>query len=56
MSIHRSLKVKSGLLRIRSVLTRIERIDALQKKGTWNEGDSVFGLQKVRTQFKAKKS
>lgn len=55
MSIHRSLKVKAGLLRSRNVLKRTERIDALQKKGTWAEGDSVYGLPKVRTQFKQKK-
>lgn len=55
MSIHRSLKVKAGLLRSRNVLKRIERIEALQKKGKWEEGESVYGLPKVRTQFKQPK-
>ena len=55
MSIHRSLKVKAGLLRSRNVLKRIERIESLRRKGTWDEGDSVFGLPKVRTQFKQPK-
>ncbi len=55
MSIHRSLKVKAGLLRSRSVLTRVERIEALRRKGTWSEGESVYGLPKVRTKFKAAK-
>ncbi len=54
MTIHRSLKVKSGLNRSRNVWTRIERLEALQKNGEWNGGDSVHGLRKVRTSFKKK--
>ncbi|MFT7464023.1 MAG: small basic protein (TIGR04137 family) [Pseudohongiellaceae bacterium] len=54
MTIHRSLKVKSGLSRSRNVWTRIERLEALKKNGEWNGGDSVHGLRKVRTSFKKK--
>ena len=56
MSIHRSLKVKGSLLRSRNVWTRIERIEALQKKGEWNEGETIYGLRKVRTTFGVKKA
>ena len=55
MSIHRSLKVKSGLVRKRNVWTRSERIQALKSDGRLQDKDSVYGLPKVRTQFKAKK-
>ena len=55
MSIHRSLKVKSALLRSRNVWTRIERLEALQKNGEWEEGKTVYGLRKVRTGTKARK-
>jgi small basic protein (TIGR04137 family) len=55
MSIHRSLKVKSGMLRSRNVWKRIERMEALKKAGKLKDGDSVLGLPKVRTAFKQKK-
>ncbi len=48
MSIHRSLKSKGTLKRHRSVLTRTERLDALKKEERWQDGDSVYGLPKVR--------
>jgi small basic protein (TIGR04137 family) len=48
MSIHRSLVSKSSLTRERNVLTRAERVAKLADEGRWNEGDSVFGLPKVR--------
>ncbi len=54
MSIDRSLKVNSGLLGKRSVLTRAERIEKLRHDRRWLEGDSVLGLPKVRTVFKSK--
>ena len=54
MSIDPSLRVKSGLLRVRNVLTRDERIERLAKARKWNEGDSVLGLPKVRTTWKQK--
>jgi small basic protein (TIGR04137 family) len=47
MSMDRSLKSSSALARHRNVLTRAERIEKLQDEDCWNEGDSVFGLQKV---------
>ena len=58
MSIHRSLKVKSALLRSRNVWTRIERLEALKKNGEWSEssGDSVYGIRKVRTSQKVRKA
>lgn len=48
MSLDRSLKLKSALVRERSVLTRAERLAVLKDQERWNEGDSVFGLPKVR--------
>ncbi len=48
MSIHRSLKSKGKLKRHRSVLTRTERLDALKDEERWQDGDSVYGLPKVR--------
>ncbi len=49
MSIDKSLRSKVTLQRPRSVLTRLERIDSLKEAGRWQEGDTVFGLAKVRT-------
>lgn len=48
MSIHRSLVSKTSLKRHRSVLTRAERVKRLEDEDKWHEGDSVFGLPKVR--------
>ena len=48
MSIDKSLKRKSGLSTNRSVLTRPERIKALQDAEKWTTGRSPFGLPKVR--------
>jgi len=48
MSVHRSLKTKGKLKRHRNVLTRTERMEALKQEERWKDGDSVFGLQKVR--------
>ena len=50
MSIDKSLKLHGRLQRQRSVLTRAERIAELRDSGRWQEGDSVFGLPKVRVQ------
>lgn len=33
----------------RSVLKRTERIRQMQEKGKWKEGDSVYGLPKIKT-------
>jgi len=50
MTIDKSLKVRRGLIRTRNVLTRAERIAKLQAADRWQEGDSPFGLAKVRVQ------
>lgn len=47
MSLDRSLKIKGSLTRHRNVLTRTERIAALQEQEKFSEGDSPFGLPKV---------
>jgi small basic protein (TIGR04137 family) len=48
MTMDKSLKVRLGLARARSVLTRGERIQRLKDADRWKEGDSPFGLAKVR--------
>ena len=56
MSVHRSLKIKEGLLRARNVWGRLERLEALKKSGKVGPSASVYGLPKVRTTFKTKKT
>jgi len=48
MTIDKSLKVRRGLMKNRSVLTRNERITQLAAADRWKEGDPVLGLPKVR--------
>jgi small basic protein (TIGR04137 family) len=48
MTIDKSLRVKRGATRNRSVLTRVERIARLTEIDAWKEGDSPLGLPKVR--------
>ena len=48
MSIDKSLHVVRGLVRNRSVMTRAERIEKLKMADRWQDGDSPFGLPKVR--------
>ncbi len=48
MTMDKSLKVRMGLARARSVLNRAERIQRLKAADRWQEGDSPFGLSKVR--------
>jgi small basic protein (TIGR04137 family) len=48
MTIDKSLRVKRGATRNRSVLTRVERIARLQEADAWTDGDSPLGLPKVR--------
>lgn len=56
MSIHSSLHGADSLVGERSVLSRLERIEQLQKEDRFDpESDSVFGLPKVRTKFRIKK-
>ena len=47
VSMHKSLKKPRGIVRLRNVLTRGERIDQLLEEGRWNEGQSPLGLPKV---------
>ena len=50
MTIDKSLRVRAGLVRNRSVLTRAERLARLKEADRWSEGDSPVGLPKVRVQ------
>lgn len=53
MSIHSSLRGSSSLVGERSVLTRQERILALEKAGKFDASKrSALGLPKVRTKFR----
>ena len=57
MGLHPSLRVDSATSQQRSVLSRIERIKDLMKKGLWTEGQSVTGLPKTKVlRIKAKKA
>lgn len=49
MSIHPSLTVSEKDKKVRSVLSRTERIKQMQSKNNWKEGDSVYGLPKLKT-------
>jgi len=56
MSIHSSLHGADSLVGERSVLSRIERIERLQREGSFDpETDSALGLPKVRTKYRVKK-
>jgi len=48
MTMDKSLRVRAGLIRPRSVLSRAERIERLKAADRWHEGDSPLGLAKVR--------
>ncbi|HVX14376.1 MAG TPA: small basic protein [Pirellulales bacterium] len=48
MTMDKSLQIRAGLARSRSVLTRGERIARLQASDKWAEGQSPLGLPKVR--------
>lgn len=47
MSLDKSLRSHGALERHRNVLSRAERVEALQDEEAWKEGDPVFGLPKV---------
>ena len=49
MSLHPSLRTSDKDKKARSVLKRIERIRMMHDKGTWKEGDDVYGLPKIKT-------
>jgi small basic protein (TIGR04137 family) len=56
MSQHPSLRSKQKGKRHRSVLKRYERVRELKEKEKWKEGDSIFGLLKLKIlKFKLKK-
>jgi len=48
MTMDKSLQIRAGLVRSRSVLSRGERIARLQSSDRWIEGQSPLGLPKVR--------
>lgn len=50
MTMDRSLRIRKALVKVRSVLTRAERIRRLQLADRWNEGDDPLHLPKVRVQ------
>ena len=55
--IHSSLKIDIAGAQQRSVLTRIERIKELMKKGSWKENQAVIGLPKTKMlKIKARKA
>ena len=48
MSIHPSLKISSGLVRHKNVLTKKERIQRLRENDLWDdEKNTLYGMQKV---------
>lgn len=55
LSIDKSLVVKGKLVGKRSVLSKAERVKVLQEEGRWKEGESLFGLPKVRVVKVSKK-
>ncbi len=57
MGIHSSLKIDAAGVQQRSVLSRIERIKDLMKRGLWNEASPVTGLPKTKVvRVKARKA
>ncbi len=50
MTIDKSLKIKAGSVKSRNVLTRPERLIKLIEADRWEEGDSLYGMPKVRVQ------
>jgi small basic protein (TIGR04137 family) len=49
MSIHPSLAMSEKDKKHRTVLKRAERIKLMLEKGQWKEGDSIFGLPKIKS-------
>jgi small basic protein (TIGR04137 family) len=48
MSLHSSLKVDKAGAPVRTILTRVERIKELMKKGLWTETSTVTNLPKTK--------
>ena len=56
MSQHPSLRSKQKSKKHRSVIKRFERVRELKEKEKWKDGESVFGLLKLKIlRFKLKK-
>lgn len=55
MTIHKSLRIKSGANKVRNVLKREERLAILAKDGRWEDGNSVYGLPKTKVGAAIKK-
>ena len=56
MSLHPSLKIDKAGSAQRTVLTRMERIKEMMKKGVWSDASSVTALPKTKiVRIKAKK-
>ncbi len=49
MSMDKSLKKASGLVRARNVLTRAERLALLQEDERWTPDQGVFNLPKTKS-------
>jgi small basic protein (TIGR04137 family) len=57
MSIHPSLKIDLAGAQQKTVLSRLQRVKGLLKKGKWQEGDAVTGLPKIKIlKLKTKKT
>ena len=57
MSLHSSLKIDTAGSQERTVLTRIERIKDLMKKGRWSDDHEITGLPKLKVvRIKARKT
>ena len=48
MTMDKSLRIRRALVKVRSVLTRAERIKRLQDLEEFSESNSPLGLRKVR--------
>ena len=48
MSQHASLKGSGKIASRRNVLKRFERVNLLQQRGQWKEGDRGLGLKKTK--------
>ena len=48
MSQHRRLRGPSNITSKRNALMRFERVNLLQKRGDWKEGDRGLGLKKTK--------
>lgn len=49
MSIHPSLSSSAKAKKTRSVLKRAERLKMMMDKDSWKQGQSIFGLPKIKT-------